>query len=156
MLARAGIKYQEQDYYRVTRGPYTAVRTIDKPYTLTGRYINLLDPTLPLLESPVLPAHSQGFYQDAGPEKGNPRLLALSGRLRARAESATESSWLTGAPTGTGGVARLWSGDRKIIAIRGHNVFGTAVPVTTSDSGDTVLLKYPNDADGVVIRVVWQ
>jgi hypothetical protein len=155
-LAKAGVKYDEQDFYRVVRGPYMAVRTLAKPITLNGRYVNLLDPSLPILESPVIPSQTAGFFIDAGPERGNPRTLAVSGRLRARAESANETSWLAAAPTGTEGAARIWSGDRRVLAVKASTALGQQVPVTSTASGDTLLVRYTNDADGVVVRVIWQ
>ena len=155
-LEKTGSRYEEQEYFRVTRGPYSAVRTMARPITLNGSFINLFDPTLPLLEAPVIPPRSWGLFQSAGAVSGGPRLLALSGRQRARAESATETSWLVEAPTGSAGAARVWAGERKAAFVRASTVFGQPVAATATANGDTVLIRYPNDADGVVVRVVWQ
>lgn len=148
--------YREKNYFMVRRGPYKAVRALGADYTADGRYVNLLSPTLAVVEDPEVPARGLALWADAGPSSGPPRLMAASGRLRARFEQPGITSFLVQAPTGTEGVARLYAGKRTVAGARAYTTLGVEVPVRAFPDGDTLLLRYPNDADGIVVRVGWK
>jgi hypothetical protein len=152
---KAGGSYREQPYFLVRRGPYTAIRTLDKPYTAQGRFLDLFSPTLAVLQNPTIPTHECALLADAGREQGSPRVLAVSGRLRAYYEGARKTSFLAQAPAQTEGAARVWGGQLPLKDVKAFTILGASVPVTYHVDGDTVLLRYPNDADGVVVRVEW-
>lgn len=155
-LEKAGGTYREQPYYLVHRGPYTAIRTLDGSYTAPGRFVDLLSPTLAVLDRPVIPPHECAFLADANQTSGTPRVLAVSGRLRAYYEGTHKTSFLVQAPAQTEGVARVWAGQRHPQDVKVFTVLGVPVPVTSQVDGDTVLLRYANDADGVVVRMEWE
>jgi hypothetical protein len=151
-----GSKYQEQSYFVSRRGPYAAVRTLGKEYTLDGMWVNLLSPTLAVVEDPEVPARSSGFFMAAGPDRGGPRVMAVSGRLRAKYENGVVTGFLVQAPAKTEGVARLWAGKRRAVGAKAHNSWGEPVTVRLFPDGDTLLVRYANEADGVVVKVAWQ
>ena len=97
-LEKAGGTYREQPYFLVRRGPYTAIRTLDKPYTAQGRFVDLLSPTLAVVENPVVPPKDCAFLADAGRVQGTPHVLAVSGRLRAYYEGLDKTSFLRRPP----------------------------------------------------------
>ncbi len=100
--------YHEQPYFLVHRGPYTAIRTLDKPYEAAGRFVDLLSPTLAVLDHPVIAPQACAFLTDANQPHGVPHVLAVSGRIRACYEGDDKTSFLVQAPTQTDGVARIW------------------------------------------------
>jgi hypothetical protein len=151
-----GATYQERPYFLVTRGPYTAVRTLGKAYTLEGRYVNLLDPLLPVVEDLEVPAHSLAFVAEMGRLRGAPRVLAVSGRLRARSEQTAATAFLAQAPANTQGAARLWSGRRRFKGAKAFTSLGVPIPVDARIEGDTLLLRYLNHPNGVIVRVGWE
>lgn len=153
---KAGGTYAEQSYFLTKRGPYTAVRALGDEYTVDGRWVNLLSPTLAVVEDPVVPAHGAALFQDAGTQKGGPRLLAASGRVGARSERSTTTAFLVQAPAKTDGAARLWTGKRRLAGVRAFTLLGEPVPVSTYPDGDTLLLRYENDPEGVIVRVGWE
>jgi len=155
-LEKAGETYREQPYYLVHRGPYTAIRTLDKPYTAAGGFVDLLSPTLAVLENPVIPPQECAFLAGAGQVQKSPPAPVVSGRLRAFYERAHRTSFLVQAPAQTEGVARVWAGRRRPRDVKAFTVLGASVPVTTQVEGETVLLRYANDADGVVVRMEWE
>jgi hypothetical protein len=150
-----GNKYQEQSYFVSKRGPYTAVRALGKEYTAEGRHVNLLSPTLAVVEDPIVQPHDCALFQDVGAEMGAPRLLAASGRLRAKAETSDETGFFVQAPSKTEGIARLWTGRRKIKGVKAFTTLGIPLEARCYPDGDTVLIRYANDADGVVVRIGW-
>jgi len=154
-LEKAGASYRERPYFHMRRGPYTAIRTLGQPYTAAGRYIDLLSPTLALLENPVIPPQECAFLIDAGPSAGTPLPPCASGRLRAYHLTPDVTSFLVQAPAKTDGAARVWAGQRRAKQVAAANVLGAPVPIKFETAGDTVLLRYANDADGVVVRIEW-
>jgi hypothetical protein len=152
----AGGKYQEQSYFLSRRGPYAAVRTLGKEFTLDGTWVNLLSPTLAVVEDPEIPARASGFFMAAGPDRGGPRMMAASGRLRAKYETGAATGFLVQAPAKTEGVARLWAGKRRAAGAKAYNVWGEPVNVSLYPDGDTLLVRYNNDPDGVAVKVTWQ
>lgn len=148
--------YREKSYFLARRGPFKVVRALTAEFNAEGRYVNLLSPTLAVVEDPDVAAHGWAFWLDAGPASGPPRVMAVSGRLRARFEQPATTGFLVQAPTGTEGVARLYAGKRSVAGVRAFTALGQEVGVRSYPDGDTVLLRYPNDADGVVVRVGWK
>jgi hypothetical protein len=154
-MGKIGGTYEEQTYFRVKRGPYTAICTLGKSYQAEGRFVDLLKSNLPVVEDPEIPARSWAFLADAGPEKGAARVLAVSGRLRARNELFQTTAFLSQAPAKTEGTARIGRGKRTFRGAKAFTIFGAPLPVTAEVNEDSVLLRYPNDPDGVVVRVGW-
>jgi hypothetical protein len=116
----------------------------------------VLSPTLAVVEDPVVPPRSNALYLAMGPDKGDPRLLAASGRVRAKAERADSTGFMVQAPSRTEGVARLWTDGRKAVGARGYTIMGEPVNVSLYPDGETLLVRYQNDADGVIVKVAWQ
>jgi hypothetical protein len=155
-LDRAGGTYRESSSFKVTRGPYVGVRTLGHEERLDGRFVNLLDPELPIVEDPLIGRHGIGFYLDAGEASGNPKLLAAAGRLRARVEEPNQTSFMVQAPDGKTGAARIWRGKRVLAGIKAYDLLGHAIPVSIEDSVESVLVRYDNKADGVIVRAAWR
>jgi len=65
-------------------------------------------------------------------------------------------AFLVQAPSGTKGVARIWTGNRTPVGVRAVTLFGSAIPVSIDRNGDTLLVHYPNESEGVVVRLVWK
>src|SRR5204862_7907876 len=114
-------------------------------------FVNLLDPELPVVEDPLIGRHSWGFYLDAGEAGGSPRLLAAAGRVRARAEEPLQTAFLVQAPEGKTGAARVWRGKRSIAGAKAFDLFGRPIPLSAEESGDSVLVRYESNPDGVVV-----
>jgi hypothetical protein len=155
-LGSSGGKYREAGCFLLHRGPYTAIRTLDAPYSLRGRYVDLLSPKLELLDNPRFKAQECVFLSDGNAEPGAPSLLATSGRLRASAQGQDSTAFLVEAPWRTEGVARVWAGGRTLRSGEAHTVFGVDVPLRIQAEGKSVLLEYPNHAEGTVIRLEWE
>lgn len=153
---KTGQAYHEQPYFLAHRGPYTAVRTLDEPYKLAGRYVDLLSPTLAVLDHPVIAPQACAFLTDATQQHGVPHVLAVSGRLRAYYDGADKTSFLVQAPTQTDGVARISMGLNQPKNVKAYTVLGAPLTVKSEADADTMLLRYPNDADGVVVRMEWE
>jgi hypothetical protein len=154
-FSRTGADYREGACFLMRRGPYAAVHTLQHPYTLPGRFVDLFSPDLAVSENPTIPPQTNAFFAALDQAPGIPRAPHVSGRLRASYDSASLTSFVVQAPSGTDGVARVFAGSRHPTAIKAFTTSGAPVAITSQDGGDTLLLRYPSDADGIVVRIKW-
>ncbi len=153
---RAGVGYREPNALRLRRGRYTVVHTFNRPLKVEGRMIDLLSPTLAVADDRVIPPRTSALLCDIGLPELPPHIGFVSGRLEAKVETPTLTSFFVRAPLGTRGAARLHCGNHRITGVRGLDRLGRPVAIQSIVEGSTVLLRYPNDPDGIVIRVGWQ
>jgi len=153
--AEAGIPYQEAPAFVGTRGPLVAVRALTKPEQLSGRYVDLLSPDLPVVTDPTVEPGMAGLFRDTA-NVGPGGLMAVSGRLDAVSQSAAATAFVVRAPDGTQGAARLLAAGQGSPAVRAWDFYGRDVPVTVQAASGTFLLRYANRADGVLVKVSWK
>lgn len=77
----AGLKWRETNYLLLQRGPYVIAAGLDEtiagePKVVRGRFVNLFDPELRVLESVKLEPGSRYFLRDLDATPGWPQLLA--------------------------------------------------------------------------------
>lgn len=152
---RAGGNYTEPETFRLKRGRYTIVRTLNDSETVEGRMIDVLSPTLSVSNERAVPPKSLGLFVDL-PSGNTPRVGFASGRIQATVERNDATALFVRGPAKTQGAARLWSGGKNFKGARGTDRFGNPVAVESYVDGSTVLLKYPNSPDGVVVRAGWE
>ena len=152
---KTGTVYREGACFLMRRGPYAALRTLEHPYSLAGRFVDLFSPDLAVLENPEIPPQTNAFLAalDQAPEF--PCAPHVSGRLRAYHDSARRCSFVVQAPSGTNGAARVLARTRRAADIKAFTTSGAPVAITSQAEGDTLLLHYPNEADGIVVRIDW-
>ena len=153
---RSSGKYEESTQFVANRGPYVIVKTLGSDMDLEGRFVNLLSPTLAMVEDPNVPQRDQAIFMKTGTLNGAPKFLTASGRIRAKLSQSDTTGFFVQAPSGTEGIARIYRGNKNIIGAKAVDVFGVSVPVSYIVDGDTVLLKYKNDIQGLAIRVSWK
>ncbi|MCL5098417.1 MAG: DUF4350 domain-containing protein [Candidatus Omnitrophica bacterium] len=152
----AGDRYREHNGFLVRRGPYVGVYALENEFRVEGRFVNLLTPSLTVTENPTVPPHECAFLAKAEPGTDRPRLLAVSGRLRARNEQPWVTAFMAQAPAQTDGVARFWRGEREVKEAKAFTVNGATIPITCQVEADTVIVRYPNCPEGVVVRLNWK
>ena len=153
---RAGGVYREQGSLTLRRGRYIIVRTFGEAYDVEGRTIDLLSPTLPVADDRTIPPRSLALLYDIGPDDEPPHIGFVSGRVQAKLETAATTAFFVRAPLNTPGTARLHAGGKRLSGAKAIDHLGRAVEVQAIPEGDTVLLRYPNDPDGIALRVGWE
>ncbi|KPL13098.1 hypothetical protein AMJ85_00365 [candidate division BRC1 bacterium SM23_51] len=106
--------WKTQNYLSLQRGPYliTAVldeSTTDVPLRLTGQFVDLFDPDLPVVGEKVLKPGDRSLLYDLKRRRGRrPQLIAAA--ARAYDEHADRHGWsaVFRGPADTSAVARLW------------------------------------------------
>ncbi len=153
--AEAGLAFEPARAFVGSRGPYVAVRALTGSETLAGRYVDLLSPDLRVLEDPEIQAGQAAFLKDIGPTSA-PGLTAVSGRVDSVVEGTNVTAFVVRAPEGTAGVARLVQGSKALVAAKAWDMWGRPIPVSVASQAGSVLVRYPNRADGVAVKVVWK
>jgi hypothetical protein len=147
---KAGIRYREQQRMAIRRGPYVAVRTFDGEKKLKGRYVDILDPRLPVVKDPFVPPQKCALYYDVTDQRpGVPRLLYSSSKVESKSESASRTLLKLSGPLKTTGVARIYAGGKQIQSV-------SLPDAKVECEGDTVLLTYPNKPESVEIDIKWK
>ncbi len=152
---KAGGTYTEPEVFRLRRGKYTVIRTLNDAETVEGRVIDVLSPTLAVTNERTVPPKSVGLFIDL-PTGNTPRVGFVSGRIQATVERNDATAIFVKGASKTQGAARLWAGNKTFKGVRGMDRFGNSVEVESFVDGSTVLLRYPNLADGVILRVGWE
>lgn len=153
---QAGGEYAESSSFIIRRGPYVGLRALGREAQLDGRYVNLLDPELSIVEDPTVSPRNVGLYFTVGRPPRSPRLLALSGRLRSKAEQRGVTAFTAQAPANTTGAARVWTGRRKLAGVKAFDLWGESVPVRVTPEEQSILVTYPNNPQGVIVRIGWK
>ena len=102
------------------------------------------------------PASFRPALYDLGVPEAEPHVGFVAGRVGAKVEAATATALYVRGAAGTTGTARLHRGNRRLVGARGMDWLGRPVAVQAQEEGGTVLLRYANDPDGVILRVGWQ
>ena len=153
---RAGGQYREPGALRLRRGKFSIIHTFQAKEQVEGRTIDVLSPSLNVAEDRVIPPNSDALLYDIGDEDDLPHIGYVSGRVEAKVEAPVSTSFLVRGPLKTMGVARLHSGGHPLAGVKGFDRLGRPVEVKATAEGNTLLLQYPNDPDGVVVRVGWK
>lgn len=154
--AAQGERYAETNCFVLKRGPYVAIRTYAATHELRGRYVDVFSPNLDVLVNPIIPAQTNALLVELGTGRGHEEPRAVSGRLVSWYASAQTTSLVVRAPAQTNGAARLATGGRRVKSAQAWTKEGQPVSVQTRLETDSLLLTYPNEADGVVLRVDWE
>jgi hypothetical protein len=153
---RAGGTYHEPGFLQLRRGRFTVVRTFSDEAQVEGRTIDLFSPTLSVADDRTIPPHSLALLYDLGADEEPPHIGFVSGRVQARIETPRLTEFFVRAPLNTPGVARLHAGHKSLAGARAVDRLGRPVDLQFDKEGDTLLLRYPNDPDGVIVRVGWE
>jgi hypothetical protein len=150
-----GRSWAEKGAWIAKRGAYTIVRSLTEDVNLPGSWVDLLSPQLSLAEEPVVAPGRTGIYLNIGKPNGQPRMLAASGRVTARYESAVTTAFVVRAPASTEAVARIWAGRRKHKGVKAVAMDGSPVDVSAVQEGETLLVRWMHRPEGVAVKVGW-
>jgi hypothetical protein len=150
----ARLPYQETSHIALRRGPYIIAAGLDEsapgtPHELTGRFVNLFDAGLPLLQRVTLIPGSRYLLLDLDrvDAKASPILAAACKTLDARRASSGDFSFYAEGPDKTMASVRL----RLDAAPRDVLLDDKPLPAeaqTWDAATRTLLLRFPNAAAG--------
>lgn len=146
--------------YFLRRGHYIVTAVVDEsvseqPLILSGLYIDLFEPELPLKKKVVVEPNSQALLIDMSKvsDLKTPRVLAASFRESDESIAKHEYSFVAKSPSETDGVARVLLPSRpKSVIVDGEQVFDKT---DWDQASKTYLLKFENSPQGRKVSFSW-
>ncbi len=155
-LQDAGGYYREQGALVTTRGQLIAVHTYQKSVTLDGRTADLFSPDLQISNDRTIAPHTTGLFWQMPASHALPTLQLADGRIVAKLQTASITGFVIKGPLAAPGMVLLQSGGRDISGLRAIDYYGRPIPVQATNQGNSVLLQFPLNPDGVAVRVAWK
>ena len=163
--AQAG-KLQFKNSFYLERGPYSLAAVLDEsvsdePYTLTGRFIDLFDPELPILDKKTVNPGEQAFLLDMGRIASPDKPQVLCGAARVYEEEVKDHSYsfVAKSPAHTTNVMRVLLPEKpQSVRVTGADgkVLVSGYSNVWDEASKTCLLKFENSPEGVRVAYEWQ
>jgi hypothetical protein len=152
-----------KNHFALTRGAYEIISVVDEnadrsPYTLKGKFIDLFDPEIPVLDQKQVNPGEQAFLYNIASVKnpGTPQVLAAAARAYDEKITRRGYSFVVKSPLNTTNVMRVLLPE-KATRIEVTDVAGRPVQTNTSwdVSSKTCFLSFENNPDGVSVKLGW-
>jgi hypothetical protein len=159
MLSAKGGRFETQTYLCVRRGPYVIASVFDETLVdhpevqFTGQYINLFDPTLPIIQKHVVCANERALLFDVDWARTNnphPQVLAAAARVRDESLDGSHFEFTMRGPAGTDCQARV------LLPVAPNRVNFTPDPgyiYTWDPDSSTLLVSGPNIAQNIKVSI---
>jgi hypothetical protein len=156
-------KLEFKNHLALTRGPYELVSVVDEntdksPYTLKGKFIDLFDPEIPVLnEKQVNPGEQSFLYNiESVKNQKTPQVLAAAARVYDEKATNKEYSFVAKSPLNTTNVMRvLLPAKANKIDVRDAGGKVLQFDTTWDESSKTCFLKFENSPEGVYVKLNW-
>ena len=146
-----------KNHFELDRGPYKMAAVLDEtasdePYTLEGCFIDLFDPTLPVVARKVVEPGSQAFLYDVRKAPKAPCILAAASRAYDLQRSRRSFSYICKSPAETVNVTRiLLPREPQVVEVDGS----PAADWSWDPASRTCFMRFPNNPDGVRVEIRW-
>jgi hypothetical protein len=154
--ANLGMPWVESNTLAFRRGPYVAASGMDEsvspePTTIPGRFVNLYDPRLGIVEDPQIAPDTRWLLVDLSRYKNQACVVAAAGRVN---DEAASDHALTFA---IAGMVQTMCAVRVLLPTRPERTLLDDKPVAAPWDVDsrTALLEFPNAPSGVSVRLEW-
>ena len=150
--------YERKNNFVLRRDPYLVASVMeespasDEPLVLKGRFIDLFDPSLPMLSEKEVQPGKQAFLYDLDKvaDKTRPQVLAAASRQYDETFTDHSFSFVSKSPASTNNVMRILLPQApKQVQV------SVASQSSWDDLSHTLLLEFENDPDGVSVRLRW-
>ena len=144
----------KKNHLKIERGPYLVAAVMDEtsdlsPLTLEGKFIDLYDPLLPILDGATLPPGSRKLLYDLDKRPHGAVILAEAGRSTISRSSGRSLSYITKGPKGTVNRSRV-SLPKEPLSVEAEGSSWT-----WDEDSRTLLLEFQNNPDGVSVLIKW-
>ena len=150
--------YEQKNSFVLHRDPYLMASVVDEspvsnePLMLKGRFIDLFDPSLPVLSEKEVQPGEQAFLYDLDKveDKTRPQVLASASRQYDETFTDHSFSFVSKSPANTDNTMRI------LLPQVPKQVQVSVVSQSSWDEeSQTLLLKFENDPEGVQVRIEW-
>jgi hypothetical protein len=158
-----GGKLEFKNHFTLTRGTYELISVVDEnadqsPYTIKGKFIDLFDSEIPVLNEKQVKPGEQAFLYNISNVKNPaiPQVLAAAARVYDEKITKNGYSFVVKSPLNTTNVMRVLL-PKKTTKIDVTDSTGKSLQADTSwdASGKTCFLKFENNPEGVHVKLSW-
>lgn len=155
MLSKLYGNLEFKNHFALTRGNYELISVVDEndnqtPYTINGKFIDLFDPEIPVLNSKQVNPGEQAFLYNINTvkDKNTPQVLATAARVYDEVNMKGEYSFVAKSPLNTTNVMRvlLPSAPKKIEVSAEYKT-------TWDEASKTCFLSFENNPEGVRVKL---
>lgn len=156
--ATKGEKLELKNNFTLERGPYTLAAVLDEsvstdPHVLKGCYIDLYDPTLPVLSEKRIEPGTQSLLYDVSKAGKAPEIIAAASKAYDIKSGRHSFSFTAKSPSETINVSRILLPRKpKSVSVDGKDVLGE---ISWDEASKTCLLKFSNNPDGIEVNISW-
>jgi hypothetical protein len=147
-----------QGYVTLKRGPWLIARAFDQPVSRNGRFVDVLDAGLRVLDGITLEPDGLAVVRDVTDVmQGHdvPRALWCSSCVEWQDEAAERTRLVVSGAKGVRGSLRLWIGDRENPRVTATDAAGAEVRVEVLGEDGTLLVRYPDQPTGLALDLRW-
>ena len=157
-----GSKIYFKNNFALTRGNYEIISVMDEsvssdPYTIRGKFIDLFDPQLPVINHKAINAGEQAYLYNINSvkDKKKPQVLAAASRIYDEKATADNYSFVAKSPINTTNVMRILLPLKPTNCVaRGHNKNEEVdLEWNWDEESKTCKLAFENNPDGVYINI---
>lgn len=150
--------YEQKNNFVLQRDPYLIASVMDEspasnePLVLKGRFIDLFDASLPIINEKVVRPGEQAFLFDLDKLSDDVQVKVLASASRQYDEEITQNSYsfVSKSPAHTDNVMRILL-PQKPMKVQ----TSVASRSTWDQESQTLLLVFENDPNGVQVRILW-
>ena len=157
-------KLEFKNYFYLNRGPFEIISVMDenaskKPFVIKGKFIDLFDPKIPVLDEKEVLPNEQAFLFNikkvVNPLK--PQVLAAAARIYNEVSGKRKYTFVAKSPVNTTNVMRvlLPAAPKKIIITDVKGIALTGTLNSWDKSSKTCFLSFENNPDGVRVAFSW-
>jgi hypothetical protein len=153
------VTLEEPEYLAVRRGDYFIVHTFDTEESFRGPFVDVLNPELPVIENANLKANESQVLLDVTKtlKSKQPRILFSTFRLMGQLEFSGSTTFFVKGPEKMEGRVRLSTAGRSVSSFEVRTPEGqlAAASLEMDPEFDSLLIRFPYNAEGLAFRIEW-
>jgi len=152
-----------KNHFALTRGPYEIISVVNEnedqsPYTAKGKFIDLFDPEIPVLDEKQVNPGEQAFLYNIGSVKNPqlPQVLAAAARIYEEKAANDSYSFVAKSPLNTTNVMRILLPEKpKTIEVTDSTGASLQAESSWDEGSKTYFLSFENSPEGVRVKFSW-
>jgi len=152
------VRWTPDNAFMIRRGPYVIASVMeesvhDRPLRLSGAYVALFEPALPVVRDVTIVPGKQAFLYDLEYKAEDGRVIAASSRIENVSEDARSFAFTAKGPRSVTAAARVRCPRKPSRIVIDAGEGGEELPFDWDEATKTVLIRYDNRPAGVRISI---
>jgi hypothetical protein len=152
------VRWTPDNAFMIRRGPYVIASVMeesvhDRPLRLSGAYVDLFEPALPVVRDVTIVPGKQAFLYDLEYKAEDGRVIAASSRIENVSEDARSFAFTAKGPRSVTAAARVRCPRKPSRIVIDAGEGGEELPFDWDEATKTVLIRYDNRPAGVRISI---